>query len=57
MTLYCIKRLIITKNKNIKIKRKIDGRMNFSSRFIDCDFKKLEAIDEKKLLIYLKFNV
>ena len=44
MNLYCINCLMFTKNKNIKIKRKIDRKINFYSCCIDCGFKKFETI-------------
>ena len=47
MNLYRFKCLFFTKNKNIKIKRKIDGNINLYSRCIDCSFKKFENIDKK----------
>ena len=47
MNLYCIKCLMFIKNRNIKIKREIDG--NIYSRCTDCGFKNLETIDEEEL--------
>ena len=34
MNLYCIKYLVFTKNNDIKIKHKIDGKINLHSRCI-----------------------
>ena len=42
------------KNNNIKIKREIDWNINLCSCCIDCDFKKLEAIDKKMTLRFIK---
>ena len=49
MNLYSIKCLMFTRNRNIKIKREIDGKDNFYSHCIDCGFKKCKTIDEKEL--------
>ena len=54
MNLYCIKCSMLTKDSNIKIKCKIDGRINFYSRCIDCSFETFEAIDKKELRDLLK---
>ena len=49
MNVYCIKCLMFSENKNIKVKRKIDGKINIYSRCNDCSFKKFPAIDKEKL--------
>ena len=54
MILYCIKCLMLTKSRNIKIKRKIDGKINLYFCCIDSGFKKFETIDEEKLSYSLK---
>ena len=41
MNLYCIECSMFTKNSNIKIKRKIDGKNNLHSCCIDCSFLKV----------------
>ena len=38
-----------TKNRNIKIKREGDGKINLFVCCTDCGFKKLKAIDEEEL--------
>ena len=38
-----------TKNKNIKIKREIDGKTSLYSCYINGSFKKFKAIDGEKL--------
>ena len=45
---------MFTKNKNITIKTKIDGKINVYFRCIDCGFKKFETIDEENLIYLLK---
>ena len=47
MNLYCIKCLMIAKNKSIKIEGVIDGKINLCSRYIDCGFKKFEISMKK----------
>ena len=54
MNIYSIKCLIFTKNKNIKIKRKIDRKINSYFCCIDCGLKKFETINEKKVTYVLK---
>ena len=54
MNLYCIKCLMFTKNINMKIKRKIDGKINLYFRCIDCCFKKFETIGEEELSYLLE---
>ena len=54
MILYCIKCLMLTKSRNIKIKRKIDGKINLYFCCIDSGFKKFETIDEEELSYSLK---
>ena len=54
MNIYSIKYLIFTKNKNIKIKRKIDQKINSYFCCIDCGLKKFETINEKKVTYVLK---
>ena len=49
INIYCIKCLMFTQNKKIKIKHKIDGKINLYSCCFDCSFKKSETIDEEKL--------
>ena len=39
MSLFCIKCIMLTKNKNIKTKRKVDEKINIYSRCVDCGFK------------------
>ena len=48
---------MFAKNKNIKIKRKIDGISNLFSRCIDCGFKKFETIDEEELSYLLESSI
>ena len=38
----------------MKIKRKIDGKINLSSYCFDCSFKKFENIDKEELSDLLK---
>ena len=45
---------MFTKNKNLNLKREINGKINFCFRFIDYDFKKIETIDEEKLSYLLE---
>ena len=52
MNLYCIKCLIFTKNVIIKIKRKIDRKINLYSRCIYY-FKKFEIIHEEEQIYLL----
>ena len=43
---------MFTKNKNIKIKREIDSKMNLYYLYlycIGCNFKKLETIDKEEV--------
>ena len=54
MNLYCIKCLMIKKNKNIKIKHKTVEKINLHSRCTDCGFKKFETIDEEELSYLLE---
>ena len=54
MPLYCIKRLMFTKNRNIKIKCKIDEKFYLYSGCFDCGLKKFETIDEEDLSYLLK---
>ena len=54
MNLHYIKCLKFTNNNNIKIKRKIDGKIALYSYCIECGFKKFEAIDKEKLYDLLK---
>ena len=54
MNIYCIKYEMFKKYNNIKIKRKIDGKMNLYSRFIDCGFKNCETTNEGKIIDLLK---
>ena len=54
MNIYSIKYLIFTKNKNIKIKRKIDQKINSYFCCIDCGLKKFETVNEKKITYVLK---
>ena len=57
MNLYCIKYLMFTKNRNIKIKREIDQKINLYSRCIDYYFKYFETIDKKGLSNIKSFNL
>ena len=54
MSLYCVKCLIFTKNRNVKIKCKIDVKNNLYCRCIDCGSKNLETTDEEELCYLLK---
>ena len=45
---------MFTENRNIKMKHKIDGKINLYSRSIDCDFKRFEGIDVEELSSFLK---
>ena len=45
---------MLTKSRNIKIKRQIDGKINLYFCCIDSGFKKFETIDEEKLSYSLK---
>ena len=53
MNIYCI-RYVLKKYNNIKIKRKIDGKMNLYHRCIDCGFKNCATTDERKIIDLLK---
>ena len=53
MNIYCI-RYVLKKYNNIKIKRKIDGKMNLYPRCIDCGFKNCATTDERKIIDLLK---
>ena len=48
MSFYCIKFSMFGKLSHIKIKRKIDGKINLYYRCIDCIFKELETRDKEK---------
>ena len=54
MNLYCINCSMFTKDSNIKIKCKTDGKINVYSRCIDCSFEIFEAIHKKGLRDLLK---
>ena len=54
MNLFCIKCLMFTKKKNIKIKHKIDKIINLVSLCIDCGFKNFETADKKELSYLLE---
>ena len=54
MSLYCVKCLIFTKNSNIKIKRKIDGKNNLYCQCIDYGSKNLETTYAEKRCHLLK---
>ena len=54
MNLYCIKYSMLTKNRNIKIKRKIVAKINLYSRCVDCSFRKFETTDKKEMSDLLK---
>ena len=45
---------MFTKDNNIKLKRKIDGKINLYSCCNDCSFKKFAAIDKEELSDLLK---
>ena len=45
---------MLIKGKNIKIKREIDVKINFFSRYIDCGFRKFETINEEELSCLLE---
>ena len=48
--------LKFTNNNNIKIKHKIDGKINIYSYCVNCDFKKFETINEDELSDLLKIS-
>ena len=48
---------MFTENRKIKMKHKIDGKINLYSRSIDCSFKRFEAIDEEELSYFLKSSI
>ena len=48
MNLCCIKCLMFTKNRNIKIKRKIHGEINLYCHCSGCNFKMFVTIDEEE---------
>ena len=54
MNLSCIKYLIFTKDKEIKTKRKIDGKISFNFHCIDYGFKMFATNDEKELSDLIK---
>lgn len=54
MNLYCIRCSKFTKNKNITIKHKIDGKFFFFFSCIPCGFEKPETIDKVELSGLLK---
>ena len=56
MNLYCINCSMFTKDSNIKIKCKTDGKINVYSRCIDCSFEIFEAIHKKGLRDLLKVS-
>ena len=45
---------MFTKNRNIKVKRKIDGKTDLYSHSIDCSFKKFKTVDKEELCDLLK---
>ena len=45
---------MFTKNRNVKIKRDIDGKINLYSGCIDCSFKNFETSDEEEMSYLLK---
>ena len=49
MNLYYMKCLIFIKNKNIKLKREIDGKINLYSGCVGSDFKKFAISNEKEI--------
>ena len=54
MILSCIKCLIFTKNKDIKAKHEIDGKIIIYSCSNDYSFKKLVTIDKEEISDLLK---
>ena len=54
MILSCIKCLIFTKNKDIKAKHEIDGKIIIYSCSNDYSFKKLVTIDKEEITDLLK---
>ena len=54
MILYCVKCLMVTKNRSIKAKYEIDAKINFYSRCTDFSFKNFETTDEEKLSYILE---
>ena len=54
MNFYRIKCLVFRRNRDIKIKCKIDGKNNLYCCSMDCGFKKFETIDEEDLSYLLK---
>ena len=45
---------MFTKNRNVKIKRDIDRKINLYSGCIDCSFKKFETSDGEEMSYLLK---
>ena len=54
MNLDCLKCSKFMYNNNVKIKHEITGRIKLCSYYIDCGFKKFEAIDKEDLNDLLK---
>ena len=52
-----IKSLKFTKDNYIKIKRKIDGKVNLDSNCINCCFKKFETTDKEELTDLLEILI
>ena len=46
--------LDVYENRNIKIRRKIDGKINLYSLCTDCSFKLFENVDEEELSYLFK---
>ena len=57
MNFYCIKCLMFTKNNNIKLKFKIDAKINLYSGCIGCGFKKFATIDKEELRDLLRYLI
>ena len=52
MNLYCIKCLMLTKSNHIKVKHKINGKMNLHLRCDACSFKNLPLLISRDYVIY-----
>ena len=52
MDLHCYKCSSFTKNKNVKIKLGIDGKINLYFYCIECDIKKLKLLIKKSYVMY-----
>ena len=57
MNFYCIKCLMFIKNNNIKLKCKIDAKVNLYSCCIGYGFKKFATIDKEELRDLLRYLI